>query len=116
MSPPPVGQKAAAATPISITSPNADGATFTGSASGTVSPSGTAVTAKFWSGGSGAGTLVNGVVTVTGTSWTATFDMTGVPSTTTGFLSAVNTANGAEAHRSNLVWTAPANPGTGGGA
>ena len=101
--------------PITITNPSVDGATFTGSANGSVSPADSRVSAKFWPGGSGVGAAITGSVTVTGTSWSASFNMTGVAATTTGFLSATNDdVSGAEAHRSNLVYNPTATPGTGG--
>ena len=104
----------APAPPITITRPSADGATFTGSASGNVSPADSRVSAKFWAGGNGVGSAIPGNVTVTGTSWSASFNMAGVAATTTGFLSATNDdVSGAEAHRSNLVWTPPPQPSPG---
>jgi hypothetical protein len=94
----------APALPITIVTPSADGANFDGTADGRVSPADSRVSAKFWPGGNGVGTAVDGVVTVTSVKWSATFDMSRVGPTTTGFLSVTNDDVGAEAHRSALVW------------
>ena len=106
----------APAPPMAISSPSADGGTFDGTASGRCSPDNSNVTATFQPNGAGTSPTINGSVTVTGSTWSATFNMTGVGATTNGFLKAVNTSNNnAEAHRSSLVWNPTAPTPTPGG-
>lgn len=92
---------------ISITNPANPGDTFTGSASGEFSPDDNTVTCDFWRvppGPSDPPDVVGSMTMGSGT-WSATFDMTGIAATMTGYLRATNET--ATAQKRNLKWRPP---------
>lgn len=111
METPPASKAPGSTTSVSIRNPASDGDTFDGTAGGQFSPDGSSITCDFWradpTGQSpepapdAVGTVGLGELT-----WSASFNMSGVAATTTGFLRATND-NGGTDERKNLQWTPP---------